>query len=211
MTKVYELDELNTLYTESEHVDKEVFAEQRSNILFYLGNQFKKHQSSLSRYIRENTSLPDKTRLKVVKNHYSVICDRYQNAITSHSPGIVFQPRHEAEIQDIKASDIAMGIYEDIKNKNDLDQKVSGFAFDFTVAGECLAKVSFNEMAGKKVAIEQIVNDLGEVEQEVDIYEGKVEIERLETFNVLRQSGVKSIDESEFLIIRKMVQKKKLK
>src|SRR4051812_35147657 len=111
------INELNPLYSDSEQVDSELFAEQRSNILLVAGDHFSKKSSRFWNRIREAKDISDETKLRLTQNHLHKICRTYVNAIISYAPGAGISPRNPSELQDQKAAELHSSVWNHIKTK----------------------------------------------------------------------------------------------
>lgn len=211
MTEEFEQDpgkllaKLNGMYTDADSADKTLFAEQRSNILLYIGQHYNQKDSALRSYVRDLKDVEPQKKLRLTKNHLGIVCDRLMNyTITGHSPDVVIQEKHKMEVQDRQAAKVAQSVWNKIKDVNKFSSKIDDFAFDFIVAGEMAAFVSFNPNKGDIVHQEVVDEVTGEVVGRKRGFTGEVDIERWESFNLLRDPQVKNWEESSYYIYRKM-------
>jgi hypothetical protein len=207
-----ELSKLNQLYMDADNADKALFSEQRSNCLLYVGQHYSKQDSALNHYIRGQKSLAPEKKLRLTKNHIGAICDRLINStVTSHSPSVLIQPKHKMEIQDKKAADIASGVWSRVSTFNRFSDSIPDYAFDFIVGGEMASFISFDPSKGEYLGEADVISEAGELLGKKPKFSGEVVIEKLETFNLLREPGARSWETAAWIMTRKMVPIEKLK
>lgn len=205
------LSKLNSLYRDSDTADKSLFAEQRSNILLYIGQHYNQKDSALRGLIRNLKDIPAEKKLRLTKNHLGVICDRLINyTVTGHNPDVIVQEKHKMEVQDRQAAKVAQSVWNKIKDVTKFDELIDDFAFDFIVGGEVAAFVSFDPGKGEMVD-QHVVDELGNVVEVKKGFTGDINIERFESFNLLRDPQAKNWNDSGFFIYRKMVDVEPLK
>lgn len=213
--KKHSFAERQVLYREAEEVDKDIFAEQRSNVLLVAGDHYQKRQANFFRRIRDSKDLSDEVKIRLTKNHIQKICRLYANNIVSLAPGVSVEPKNESELQDQKAAEINQAVWLDFKEKHDLDAKVDDWGDDFTTIGEVAVKIFFDPSEGKIKAYHQSVGDDGQPEVNADgslmagapVHEGGFIFEPIFGFNLLRAPEAKEMGKSPYEIIRKMVDK----
>lgn len=207
------LQKLNSSYSDSDSVDRGLFAEMRSNCLLYIGNHHNTQKESIFRdYIRGNQKVPTEKKLRLTKNHIGAICDRLINAtVTSHSPSVIIQPRHKMEVQDKKASDIASGVWARIKTYNKLDEMVADFGFNFIVCGEVLSFSYFDQSKGEYLGEAEVQDEMGNVIGKQHKFSGEIVVKNLDPFNTLRDASTRSWETSPVIHYREMVDIEELK
>lgn len=219
-TKSKEHSDLVRDYTDGESVDSELFAEQRSNILLIAGEHYARGRSSYWDRIRNSKEIAREQKLRLTKNHTYKIMRRYSNSIVTLAPFVTCQPQDPKDLQDQKSAELHNNVLKFAKRKYRLKEMVRDWADDFTGVGEVGTKIFFDKSLGKPVAYEQAVDEEGNpvfdeagepVPSEKLIYSGDFVWERFFGFNLLRAANAKSMDESPFLTIRKMVRVKDLK
>lgn len=227
MTK-HSISELTALYNESDSVDQEIFAEQRSNILLYAGDHYTKKNSRFFSRIRDNKELSNESKLRLVKNHTQYICDTYSNNIIAPNPGVGFTAHNEKEMHDIKVAQMHHSVWRDAHEKYDLDERIDDWADNFVQIGEVATKIYFDPMKGPVKAYNQKLKDesplylhpmTGETENATDemgqplppapdeenpIYQGEFVFEEIFGFNLLRPAECKNMRDAAWLGIRKM-------
>jgi hypothetical protein len=207
------LEKLNSLYNDSESVDKDLFSEQRSNWLLYIGHHFNRHAGNLQKFARSmGHSNESRKGLRIVKNHLGSICDKLAaHVVLNHNPDVYIEAKDKAEVQDRKAADIANSVWAHIKKENKINEIKDDFANDFVVGGELAAYVGWNPSMGNSLGIEAEINqETGEIISTKPKYSGEVEIKRIETFNLLRDPAGKTWDKCRWVIHREMIDKKDL-
>ncbi len=214
MQKKGKIQELNELYREAEDLDRDLFSEQRSNILLVSGDHYTKKNSRWWNRIRDNKDLSNEQKLRLTKNHTQKISKIYVNNILTYAPGVTISPKNESELQDQKAAELNLAVWQDWKHRNKYKQKVREFAQDFFDIGEVCSKVFFNPMAGKFIGYEAQLDEFGQPVMGEDgqyskssraIFTGDVVWERVFGFNLLRHPDAKSMHDPHCKIIRKMV------
>lgn len=168
--------ELNRLYSEAEEVDREVFAEQRSNILLVAGEHYSKRSQGFDRRVRGAQDLSETQKLRLTKNHVHRIQRHYVTSILAHAPGVTVLPQNEKEIQDKKDAELNKSVWEEAKAKHRLKEKIREWVNDLVTIGEVCAKVFWDPNRGRLVGYEQkvgpdgapLTEETGEMEPEVD-------------------------------------------
>lgn len=213
MEKPHNIDELNRLYSDGETCDKELFSEQRSNILLSSGDHFTKKGVSLKDRMRDTKAVSDQ-KLRLVKNHTHKIIRTMINNIVSLAPGVTPLPVDEKDLRHIKSAELNKAVWEFAKSKHQLRLRTQGWAKDFVEIGEVFCKVYFDPNAGRFVGYEQEVDELGqpvfdEMGQPVASnnaqFTGDICFKTILPANVIRAAEAKTIEESRFLCIRDMV------
>ena len=104
--KKHKLSDLNELYDDAEACDREVFSEQRSNLLLVSGNHYNKKTTTFFSKVRQSTRLSEQQKLRLTRNHTHKVCMYYENQINSAAPGVIVQAKNEMEMQDRKSSEL---------------------------------------------------------------------------------------------------------
>lgn len=217
---LHSITELNELYNDGESADQDVFAEQRSNIQLIAGEHYTKKGSRFWNRLRDNKEINQDQKIRLTKNHIRKIVHKYVNSITSYAPGVQAGPKDKTDLQHQKSSELVNAVWQDAKNRHNLNQKINQWAKDYVGIGEVAVKIFFDPNAGRFIGMEAEVDEEGQpvldengqlVPSEVAKFSGDVVIERLFGFNIIRPAGIKDIKTAPWLCHRKMVQIKELK
>jgi hypothetical protein len=158
------LDELNKLYTEAEEVDKELFAEQRSNLLLVAGEHYAKVNKAVASNIRTSGSKSGATeqKLRLTKNHMHKVHRSYKTAILAEAPSTTIGPKNATEMQDQKDAEMNQSVWQDIRHRHHFESRTDTWADQFVGIGEVCVKVFWDPMAGEFLGYEQKVDEAGE-------------------------------------------------
>lgn len=222
MPKEMTIDELNKLYQDSEQVDQKHFSEQRSNLLLVAGEHYSKKRKRTNERISGMKGLEEQDKLRLTKNHIQKISSLYVNNILTNSPGVTILPDIETEIQDQKAAELHRSVWEHGKKSQKIKGKIRDWADDFVNIGEVATKLFYDPMKGAFKGYATVMDEegnpvmnpeTGEYEEDKSnpVFKGEVCFEGIHAFNLLRAPEAKDMDESRYLIVRKMVNTKKLK
>lgn len=214
--KKHKVADLVQMYKESEQCDSEVFSEQRSNLLLVSGNHYNKKHSLFWNRIRESRSLSNEQKLRLTKNHIYRISKIRKNLILTHSPGVQILPAQEQDNQSQKAAELNNSVWQFAKVQQNMKTKTQQFASDYFDIGEVCAKVWWNPNGGAfkgynqavdPMSGEPMLDEMGQPAPDMEsaVFEGSLEIERNFAFNLLRDPNCKTMDESPYWTIRKMV------
>jgi hypothetical protein len=230
-TKKHDFAALESLYTEAESVDKEIFAEMRSNLLLIAGNHYQNRNAKFYKRIRDSKDLSEQSKLRLTKNHVQKIHKTYVNNVLSAAPGVGVMPKNKSELQDQKAAELNDAVWQDAVEKHDLHDLEDDWANDFFGVGEVAVKIFWDPAAGSIRAYDQKVSETGKSVfldpqgQETEDpgmdpmsgqamhqpapgaprYSGDFVFEPIYGFNLLRAPEAKTLLASPYLIIRKMV------
>jgi hypothetical protein len=219
--KAKTIEDLNEIYTNAESEDKEVYAEMRSNIQLVAGEHYSK--KNLDKYFNRmrTANIPESTKLRLTKNHIQKIAAHYEEAIMSLSPGVKIVPQLDSELQDQKDAELNSSVWEFVKSKHKLKDKIRSLCQDYVQIGECAVKIFWDPNKGDFVGYAQKVDEEGNplfdemgqpaADESQPVFSGDIEFERIFGFNIFRAQGSKTMDESEFIGYRKMADVKDLK
>jgi hypothetical protein len=208
------IEELNQLYRDSEEVDKDLFAEQRSNILLVAGEHYAKGRSKFYDRIKDSRDLTENQKIRITKNHIQKIVKIYRNNIISQAPGVKIVPANMTEIQDQKTAELNDAVRQHLQKKHELDDFVDKIVSDFIDLGEMCAKIFWDANKGEFLGYAQEVDENGNgvvdeqgapVASKTPVFSGDICFERILAFNLLRAKEAKTIKESPYLVYRKMV------
>lgn len=216
----FSLEKLNQYYKESEEVDKDIFAEQRSNILLVAGDHYTKGKSRFFDRIKDSKEVSESQKLRITRNHTQKIAKTYVNNILSQAPGVKCVPANEKELQDQKTAELNDSVRYHLQKKHKIDRLVGSIASDFIDIGECAVKIFWDDNKGEFLGWHQEVDEFNQpmideqgqpVPSKRAAFSGDIVIERVFGFNLLRAKSAKTMDESPYLIYRKMVDKEDMK
>lgn len=201
---------------ESEQCDSELFAEQRSNLLLTSGNHYNKKNSHFWNRIRDTRALSNEQKLRLTKNHMYRISKIRKNLILTHAPGVRVMPAMENDNQSQKAAELNQAVWTFGKTQQNFKKKTQQFASDYFDIGEVVCKIWWNPNGGAFKGYAQAVHpETGEnltdeqgqpaADKDKPIFEGALEISREFAMNLLRDPNVKTMEESPYLTLRKMV------
>lgn len=214
----HDLAALERLYSEAESVDQELFSEMRSNVLLVSGEHYNRKHSSFFKRIRDSKELTEQQKLRLTKNHVQNIHKKYVNNILSMAPGVGFAPANSLELQDQKTAELHHSVWLNAKERHELDEQYEDWAEDLMSIGECAVKIFYDTTAGPLKGYRQQTTETGELAydemgqpvQGEPVYSGDFVFEQVHGFNLLRAPEAKDMKKSPYLIVRKMVDKKKL-
>lgn len=224
MKKPMDIARLNELYESADQIDKEDFAEKRSNILLCAGDHYNRRAPQGFSRIREEGQNTSTKKLRLVKNHIYRVVKTYTNAIISKSPGVSPSPKNETEMQDKKDAELNKAVWQDLKERHKLNRKFSKFAHEFVEVGEIAAKITWDPNTGFIQGYAPQVETDGEgneypiqdengqmvPDETKPQYSGDFNFEVVHAFNLLRDPTCEAMDDSPYFIIRKMMDRKEL-
>ncbi len=214
------VEDLNTLYRESEDADKRIFAEMRTNLQLVAGEHYVREGSKFWNRIRDDKRLSTEQRLKLTKNHIQRVTKVYRNMIESAAPGVAFMPANEQELADLKQAEMDASYWTYIKSCQNVDGKIAMWIQNFVEIGEVCTKVFWDMDGGQVVGYEAVMVEdpaTGEmipamhptsqqpIQSENPVYGGKCSFEMFEAYNLKRDKDSKSMEESPFHAIAKLM------
>lgn len=216
------IEKLNGWYDEAERLDKEDFAEKRTNVLLIAGDHYQKRVAQTfqrTKVNQENTS--ENQKLRLVKNYSYKIARHYRRSILAYAPGTTVKPQKDTELHDQKSADLNLAVWKEAKYKYRIKEKVREWCHDFVDVGEVAVKVFFDPDRGELQGFAPLTLDDGSEAQDPatgeqvpdeknPVFKGEFVFERIFAFNLLRCPWSKSMQDSEFLIIRKLTEKEPL-
>lgn len=215
------VSDLNRIYQEAETVDKELFADMRSNVLLASGDHYSRKISPYVTRLRENQAIPESTRLRITKNHVYKIGKYYEASVYSHSPGVAVMPRNPGEIQDQKTAELNQAGWAYEKDRAKLKDRFRDATGDFFKLGEVCWIMKWDPSRGELKGYEQemdeegmpVVDEVGEPKPDMKkpVMTGQIIYESVYAPNLLRNANCKDMRENDVWIIRKMEDTKVLK
>lgn len=212
--KKYTLAELNELYKNADLCDRDIFAEARSNIQLVVGEHYNKKNSLFNERIRISRELSSEQKIRLTKNHIYKISKIRKNILLSKAAGVHVIPNNENELQDQKSAELNQAVWSYARSTHDIRKRTNSWAGQFFDIGEVAVKVFFDPNAGQFLGYEQAVDENGQgvvdehgqlMPSERAKFSGDLIIEDIYGFNLLRSPSAKTMKESPYLIIRKMV------
>lgn len=225
-----EIKDLNQIYSDSENCDKDNFAEMRTNILLSSGDHYNRAGNTSWSRLRDAKNLSPTQKIRLTKNHIGRIAKIYVNSILSQSPNVTISPKNPKEIQHQKDAELNNSVLDWIKVENDIKKKIHLWAKDYVEVGEIFIKLYWDVDGGKQVGWEPLTDEQGQIithppydemgmphpqagqpmQSEIPVMSGKLCFELIHGFDVLRHPGVKNMEDSPYLIVRKLEYKKEL-
>lgn len=216
----FSLTELNGFYRDAESADSKLFAEMRSNILLVAGDHYSKRMSNATANIRDPRVAAAEQKLRITKNHTHKVHRRYVSSILTYAGDVSVGPQDENEIQDRKDADLNKAVITDVKNKMKFRARRRTWANDFCAVGEVGVIVRWNPDKGELRGYEQKIGDYGDPmfdemgqpvpDETLPVFKGEFEHEDLYGFNIWRDPGAKTMEESWFIGVKKLADSKKL-
>lgn len=223
------LEQLNRIYSEAEESDRELFAEQRSNVLLIAGEHYNRINFRIASQVRQtNRTSTSEQKLRLTKNHLHKISRAYTTHILSESPGVTVLPQVDTDLQDKKDADLNLAVLKDIKYRKKFKKKTQAWCKQFVGIGEVCVKIFWDSMAGEFLGYEQKVDEDGEPIFDGDsdrtdpntgeeiripvpdntrpVFTGDIVFEEVLGFNLLREHGTEDMDDpGKAWIVRKMM------
>ena len=223
-------DRLDELYRKAATVDDKMFSEMRSNVLLYSGDHYTKKGAKFWHRIRTSKHLDEQTKLKLTKNHIENICDKIAAKILLFAPDALCTPNNPKEMQDQKTAELNNSVLDFQKREMKMRSRIRRFCSSFVQIGECHAKVFWNDKKGELIGYEPVMHSdeafekhgydsydeegyaydekgLMITDKAKPVFRGKLEVEEVLGFNMLRDPDCEEMDESPYYIVRKMVNK----
>lgn len=222
-------------YREGINVDNPIYAEQRSNLMLVAGNHYARKGSRFYNRVRNDQGMAREQKIRITKNHMQRICKIYENNILSYAPASIISPKNENELKDQKAAELNKAVWEDIKTRHKMKQKIREQVQDFVRIGEVHTKVFWDPNKGTFLGMHPKMDEQGmpvmpddfkEEDLEFDEmgnptnmpdpvmepkFSGDLVYERIYGFNLFRAKEAKNLDESWFIGIRKMMDVEELR
>jgi len=222
--KILDIEKLNQIYTDAENVDKEIFSEMRSNMLLVAGEHYSKNSNKYFARLRETNRLSETQKLRLTKNHIHKICRHYKSSIVSKAPDVKIIPANEAEMQDRKNAELNSKVWKWGRKRYDLREWISERADDYIQMGEVACKIFWDPEKGDHIGWEPKMREGYEHDQDYEmdgagnmvpddakpVFSGDFVFEPLQGFNLMRDPAARSMRDTRYIILRKMVAKSTL-
>jgi len=209
------IEDLNKLYKEADEIDKEVFADQRSNLQLVSGEHYNRRNSMYWDRVRESKNLTNDQKMRLTKNHIYKISKVRKNILLSHAASVRVMPSKDVDLRHQKSAELNQAVWEYGKKQQNIRRRTHEWAGEYFDVGEVAAKLYFDPRAGKFVGYKQAVDEQGQpqvdpqtgqmVASSEAVFSGDILIEKIYGFNLLRHPSAKTMDESPVLIIRKTI------
>ncbi len=214
--KKFTIEDLNRHYREGESCDDELFSEMRSNLLLVSGNHYSRKTTSFFTRIRNTQRMTDSQKLRLTKNHIHRIASHYHQAIMSKVPGVIPVAQNQLDMQDKKAADLNLAVWEDCKKRYNLKQKFNELVQNFVEIGEMCAYIHWDPSIGEVTGYEPLLDEMGMPvmdpmtgqmlpDESKPVMSGGFKFDNIPAFNLLRAPQAKSMRESPYHIIREMI------
>lgn len=216
----HSLDQLNKFYDDGIEADKELYSEQRSNILLVSGEHYSKNKARMAN-VRFPTSISQKDKLRLVKNHTYKISKHYQENILMYAPNVTVLPKNETEIQDQKSAELNKAVLEHLKQKLHFKDQRRTLCKSFVDLGEVCIKAFFNQNAGDLLGYEQAVDEMGMPvfdmqgmpvpDLQKPKFKGQIDVQEIYGFNIFRPLACTDLKKPEWFGHRQVMQISDLK
>lgn len=227
--KKYDIGKLNQIYKEAESCDQKIFDEMKTNVLLISGNHYRRFSKGMEDRVL-NPGSRDENKIKFTKNHTRRVARKYVNGILGLVPDLKVMPANADELQDKKAAEIYNSVLQYGKKRYKLSDKKEEWCEDLVDLGEVGCKVYFDPMKGEVVGYEQKMNGelpvfFDQAGQETNqpmslegiphqpvpdkakpVMSGDFCFETILGFNLMRSPQAETMEESPYLIIRKMME-----
>lgn len=220
MSTPTKVDDLEKLYNDGIEIDREVFAEMRSNILLVAGEHYSKNRNRLWDSLRDTRDVQSKQKLRLSRNHTHKISRIYEENILTHAPGVTILPKNESEMQDQKSAELHLAVWQDLKVRMQLEKRMRDLVSSYVRIGEVCLKAYWDPSKGKFLGYEQLLDPNGEplfdeagqpvADEAKAKFTGDLVVEEIYGFNIFRPAGCQTMDEAEWIGIRKMVSREDL-
>lgn len=218
------IQDLEKIYNDAESIDKDVFAEQRSNILLISGEHYAKKNTRFNERIKSDRNLSEFQKLRLTKNHVHKVHRHYSNQILTYSPGVAITPKNESELQDQKDAELNKSVWLDAKQRYRLKEKIRAWCENYIGIGEVAVKIIWDPMAGELLGYEHkteagpmgepqyLMDEQGRpvADEEKPMFSGDFIFENIYGFNLLIHAGALDAGEADCWIVRKMISTKEL-
>lgn len=206
----YSIDQLNKKWMDAETAIKDLFAEQRSNILLVTGNHYSRKTSSYLERLKTNKAITNEAKIRLVKNHIQNITKMYVNSILNLAPSVMVAPKHERELQSQKSAELNQSVWEHIKQSTNFKEKASSYCHDFIEIGECFVKTYWDSDVGTRLPYENLVDEFGQVVQQTVVMSGALRYEKFFGFDAIIDPAAQDFDDARWIAFRKMADKEPL-
>jgi hypothetical protein len=212
--------QLEKKYRDAVQATQPHYDEQKHNVMLYAGNHYSKVNSKIWQKVRDSKNIPENVKIRLTKNHLNRIMKSFINNTISYAPGVTILPKDSSNIHDIKQAKLSRSVLDDYKYKSKYEQKVRRSIENFFIIGECFVKIVWDASAGDIVGYEGLTDELGQpildqtgqpvIDENKPVFEGGFITEVIPGFDIFIDRGSRTIDESPFIGVKKMVQTSEL-
>jgi len=193
------ISKLRNLYESACEVDKQLFAEQRTNIKLRNGEHYKNTSNKILNNVREmGVNLNKEQKIRITKNHTLAITDEYINAILSRSPDVTVEAINSSDLSSIKDAEMSASVLEWVKRTNKYDKKRQHLVHNTVVVGETYVTVAFDYSKGRVIGIDENKNK---------VRAGEFVIKERMAYDTKRDPEAKSFDECRFFFFDTLMDK----
>lgn len=200
---------LRTLYDEAARCDKALFSEMRTNLMLRQGNHYNKSLNKIVDEFRRKGVISKDDKVRLTKNHIHRVTNEHANAIMTRQPDVIASPFDDGDLQDIKNAEMGNSVLGWIKESNNWSEAKGDYIDETVTVGEVYAFVKFDPHYGKKIGEEtkeETNKETGLTEtKKFPLMEGRVDIEKRFGFEVKRDPGAKTFDESRYVFLDKLM------
>jgi len=215
------ITQLEKIYRDSVQNTQSHYDEQKHNVMLYAGNHYAKINSKLYSRLRDTKNIPENVKIRLTKNHLNRIMKKYINSTLSYAPGVTILPKDSTNVHDIKQAKLSRSVFDDYKYKSRYTEKVRRCVEGFFIPGECHVKILWDASGGELVGYEALVDEEGNqladetgqpaIDESKPVMSGAILTEVTSGFDVFIDKGARTIEESVFVGVKKMVQTSELK
>lgn len=212
-------EKLNEMFRQAEEVDRETRAHMRSNIRLVAGEHFPNIKKRLDRS-SAGRQLPSDVRLRLTQNHIARASNVWVNEINSAASDVEIIPDNPRELRDKKAAELFRSVKAHIAENDGWSTRKPKLVKDFFDIGEAVVKLTWEPDEGPLVNKQiPMVNEVGEVLldefgnpliQTIQVPGGKLHIERILPFDMLRDPAAKDWEDCRWMCLLKLLDKKDL-
>ena len=220
--KKHSTQELSQLFKDGFEIDTKAFSEFRTNSLLYNGSHYGKKSEVFD---REFKNVKGKGNIKVVENHVDRIITKLAGSVVALGGDMSVRPKNLDEYSDQKKAELHKAVLEDWKEQSKFRENLRDFVTEWLIFGEMFAKVSWNDLIGRRLPDKVYTSVEYDLSKEDDLeiakdgvkikrvirFEGDVEFEPIYPYDVIRDAKAESFEKSEWVAIKKLVDPETLK
>lgn len=214
------ITQLEKNYRDSVDTFQAYYDETKHNIMLVAGNHYSKINSKIYSKLRKNYTIPDNVKLKITKNHLNKVIKKKINSVIQYSPGTTILPKDTRNIHDVKQAKLSRSVWEDYIYRSNYKMKQRKSVENFFTLGECWVRLLFDPSAGEIIGYEPMLDENGQpmvdmqgqpaIDESKPVFRGDFITDLIPAYDVFIDKGSRSIEESPYIGIKKMVQKDEL-